>query len=49
MKKMHMKREICESCKHCLSCMCGDDFDDCYIKHPDLERKIVTIVINEQQ
>lgn len=29
---MEMKREICEKCKHCFSCMCGDDFEDCYIR-----------------
>ena len=40
-----MKREICEKCKHCLSCMCGDEFEDCYIKNPNLKRTITTIVI----
>lgn len=38
---MEMKREICEKCKHCLSCMCGDEFEDCYINNPNL----TTIVI----
>jgi len=42
---MEMKREICEKCKHCLSCFCGDEFEDCYIKNPNLKRTITTIVI----
>ena len=43
-----MKREICEKCKHCLSCMCGDEFEDCYIKNPNLKRTITTIVIKKR-
>lgn len=41
---MTMQQEICEKCKHCLSCMCGDEFEDCYLKHPDLKRDIVHVV-----
>ena len=43
-----MKREICTKCKHCLSCMCGDEFEDCYIKNPNLKRTITTIVIKNK-
>jgi hypothetical protein len=43
---MEMKREICEKCKHCLSCMCGDEFEDCFITNPNLKREITHIVIN---
>jgi len=42
---MEMKKEICEKCKHYLSCMCGDEFEDCYIKNPNLKRRITLIVI----
>ena len=42
---MEMQQEICEKCKHCLSCMCGDEFEDCYLKHPELKREIVHIVV----
>ena len=42
---MEMKQEICTECKHCLSCMCGDEFEDCFIKNPNLKRTITTIVI----
>lgn len=28
---MEMIREICENCWHCLSCLCGDNFEDCLI------------------
>ena len=24
-----MEKEICEKGRHCLSCMCGDEFEDC--------------------
>lgn len=41
-----MKEEICKNCKHCLSCMCGDEFEDCFIKHPDMKSKIIHIVIS---
>lgn len=30
---MRMEPEICCKCRHCLSCFCGDEFDDCYIKN----------------
>lgn len=46
---MKMKREICEKCRHCLSCLCGDEFDDCYIKKPNLKREIIKIVINKKE
>lgn len=46
---MEMKQEICAKCKHCLSCMCGDEFEDCFIKNPNLKRTITTIVIRGQK
>ena len=45
---MEMKKEICAKCKHCLSCMCGDEFEDCFIKNPNLKRTITHIVIKEE-
>lgn len=29
---MIMIKSICEHCKHCLLCMCGDEFKDCKLK-----------------
>ena len=28
-----MKEEICSQCRHCISCFCGDEFDDCKLKN----------------
>lgn len=41
---MEMKWEICEKCKHYLSCMCGDEFEDCFIKNPELTYTITYII-----
>lgn len=46
---MEMVQEICEKCRHCLSCLCGDEFDDCYIKNPKLKREFSHIVIKKEQ
>ena len=48
-ENMEMKKEICEKCRHCLSCMCGDEFEDCHIKNPNLKRTITHIVIKRDE
>lgn len=27
-----MDKDICTVCRHCLSCMCGEEFEDCKLK-----------------
>ena len=46
---MEMKKEICEKCKHCLSCMCGDEFEDCFIKNSELTYTITYIIIEQNK
>lgn len=44
-----MKEEICEKCRHCLSCMCGDEFEDCGLKDPKyINRKYIEIEIKRE-
>lgn len=34
-----MNEEICKKCRHCLSCMCGDEFEDCGLKDPKFKKQ----------
>lgn len=43
-----IKEEICSQCRHCLSCFCGDEFEDCKLKNMPEEHSAEYVELRNQ-